>query len=323
MEFEIQIAKQLLERGEVVAIPTETVYGLAANAYNQRAVSKIFKIKNRPTFDPLIVHTNSLEKIHDFVKEFPEKAYVLAQNLWPGALTLLLPKKEIIPDLVTAGLPRVAVRIPKHPLTLSLLAQLDFPLAAPSANPFGYVSPTTAQHVSQQLGNQIPFILDGGACQLGIESTIVGFENDETWIYRLGGITVETIQSLIGEVKIKPFSSADPTSPQAAGMLTKHYATHTPLMVGEIPELLAEALQQFAPHQIGILFTQHLNKDIPVENQIILPAITNFEEAAQKLFASLRYLDALNLKIIIAPRFPNQHLGKALNDRLMRASSKK
>ena len=199
-------AKQLLAAGQLVAIPTETVYGLAGNALDEQAVLEIFRVKNRPAFDPLIVHTDSFERIADFVREIPEKALLLAQHLMPGALTLLLPKSDLIPDLVTSGLDRVAVRIPNHSLTRSLLSGLSFPLAAPSANPFGYISPTTAQHVEQQLGNQIPYILDGGPCEVGLESTIVGFENDEPIIYRKGGLAIETIERLVGTVRVQAHS---------------------------------------------------------------------------------------------------------------------
>src|SRR5690606_9426751 len=153
-----------LEKGQLVGIPTETVYGLAGNALNAEAVALIFETKNRPSFDPLILHTSSLERVGEFVRDFPEKLKRLAENFWPGPLTLLLPRKAIVPDLVTSGLDRVAVRVPRHPLTLALLESVDFPLAAPSANPFGYISPTQPSHVEAQLGGKIPYILDGGVC---------------------------------------------------------------------------------------------------------------------------------------------------------------
>ncbi len=158
----IKKAQELLENGHLVAIPTETVYGLAANAYDAEAVLNIFNVKQRPSFDPLITHTDSLEKISHYVRDIPEKARTLAEKYWPGPLTILLEKNTLIPDIVTSGLNRVAVRIPSHPITLKLLESLDFPLAAPSANPFGYVSPTEAKHVNDNLGDQIPYILDGG-----------------------------------------------------------------------------------------------------------------------------------------------------------------
>jgi tRNA threonylcarbamoyl adenosine modification protein (Sua5/YciO/YrdC/YwlC family) len=194
-----QAAADLLRKGEVVAIPTETVYGLAANAYNEAAVLKIFQAKQRPAFDPLIVHVHSLDQVKEVVsfselkrKDTRKEAEALMAKFWPGPLTLVLPKSDRVPDLVTSGLDTVAVRMPAHPMALELLRSLDFPLAAPSANPFGYVSPTTAQHVADQLGEKIPYILDGGPCTVGVESTIIGWESDaEQWVlYRPGGTPV-------------------------------------------------------------------------------------------------------------------------------------
>jgi L-threonylcarbamoyladenylate synthase len=200
---DIEKAKSLLMQGDLVAIPTETVYGLAGNALDPEAVALIFETKNRPSFDPLILHTSSIGRVEDFVSSFPEKLKILAESFWPGPLTLLLPRKSVVPDLVTSGLDRVAVRVPKHPLTLALLESLDFPLAAPSANPFGYISPTRPEHVEAQLGEKIPYILDGEACDVGLESTIVGLEEDEIVIYRLGGLEISAIEKLVGRSKSK------------------------------------------------------------------------------------------------------------------------
>jgi L-threonylcarbamoyladenylate synthase len=161
---DVEHAAQILKEGKLVGIPTETVYGLAANALDPTAVLGIFKAKNRPTFDPLIVHVKSLEHAREFVQELPPNAKELAERFWPGPLTLILKKKDIIPDVVTSGLPFVGIRVPNHPMTQRLLSQLDFPLSAPSANPFKYVSPTTAEHVLEQLGNQVDYVLDGGPC---------------------------------------------------------------------------------------------------------------------------------------------------------------
>jgi L-threonylcarbamoyladenylate synthase len=326
----LKTAKELLESGNLVAIPTETVYGLAANAFNETAVLNIFKVKNRPAFDPLIVHTNSLEKLSEFVTEIPEKAQILAQKLMPGALTLLLPKKDIIPDLVTSGLSKVAIRIPDHELTLELLANLPFPLAAPSANPFGYISPTTAQHVAAQLGDKIPYILDGGACKVGLESTIIGFENGEAIIYRKGGISVETIEKLIGKVNIQAHSSSNP---QAPGMLKSHYAPKTKFVLGKIEELLQDYLQSIlqknAPtnSKIGILSFGN-DKEILLQSHTnisfvheILSPTQNFSEAAQNLFAAMRRLDNAGVAIIFAELLPDKDLGRAINDRLRRAAT--
>ncbi|MFZ4635519.1 MAG: L-threonylcarbamoyladenylate synthase, partial [Saprospiraceae bacterium] len=180
-------AVHLLNDGYLVGIPTETVYGLAGNALNPAAVASIFEAKNRPSFDPLIVHISDATELTRYALTLPEAARRLASLFWPGPLTLLLPRRAVIPDLVTSGLDRVALRVPAHEMALQLLQALDFPLAAPSANPFGYVSPTTAQHVVDQLGGRIPYVLDGGACAVGLESTIVGFEADGVVVYRLGG----------------------------------------------------------------------------------------------------------------------------------------
>lgn len=310
---DIHIAKSFLERGELVAIPTETVYGLAGNALDEKAVAKIFAVKNRPTFDPLIVHTYSTDKIHEFVDEFPPKAQRLAEHFWAGAMTLLLPKKAIIPDLVTAGLPTVAVRIPKHPLALRLLESLSFPVAAPSANPFGYISPTTAQHVAAQLGDKIPYILDGGNCNVGIESTIIGFEDEKVIIYRLGGISVEAIEQVVGKVIVKSHSTSNPNAP---GRLESHYAPKKPLYLDE------EILEKFTPEEIGVLSFSEYLPCIPQANQCILSLRKDYLEAAQNLFSMMRKLDAMPVKVIFAKLLPEESLGRAINDRLRRASVK-
>lgn len=310
----VKYAQQLLEQGKLVAIPTETVYGLAANALNEDAVLSIFEVKNRPQFDPLIIHTDSIEKLQHFVTSFPEKALKLATAFMPGPLTLLLPKNNIIPDLVTSGLESVAVRIPKHPLALELLATLDFPLAAPSANPFGYISPTTAAHVQAQLGDKIAYILDGGECSVGIESTIVGFDDEQPVVYRLGGIAVEEIENIVGVVKTMAHSTSNP---QAPGMLKSHYAPRKPLTINNLEELL----KNYDSQKIGVLSFDKTIPEVPVANQRILSPTRNFSEAAKNLFAYLRQLDALDVAVIYAELLPNQNLGRAINDRLRRAAA--
>ena len=216
---DITYAQQLLEAGGVVAIPTETVYGLAGNAYDEAAVLKIFCIKQRPSFDPLIVHASCIEQIQGFVKRFPTKALKLARRFWPGSLTLVLEKKSAIPYIVTSGLSSVGVRVPQHAQTLPLLCWLNFPLAAPSANPFGYISPTTPQHVQEQLGGKVPYILQGGACTVGVESTIVGFEGERPIVYRLGGVSIEAIERVIGPVQVRQVNN---NLPQAPGLSLIH-----------------------------------------------------------------------------------------------------
>jgi L-threonylcarbamoyladenylate synthase len=313
---EVERARKLLVEGELVAIPTETVYGLAGNALKPDVVARIFQVKNRPTFDPLIIHTHRIEEFDKYIRDMPPQAELLARNFMPGSLTLLLPKRAIIPDLVTAGLDTVAIRVPKHPITLDLLRSLDFPLAAPSANPFGYISPTTADHVRQQLGDKIPYILDGGACEVGIESTIIGFLDELPTIYRLGGVSVEAIEDLIGKVNIRSHSSSNPLSP---GMLASHYAPRKPLYLVDFDKFDVSN-QDYLSERIGILRFRESLQGIPIQNQVILSESGDFAVASQKLFAGMRYLDTLNIDVIYAELVPELDLGRAINDRLRRAS---
>jgi len=308
-------AKEYLDRSELVAIPTETVYGLAGNCLDVKAITSIFETKSRPYFDPLIAHFSSASQVKRYVKEFPEIAEKLAKKFWPGPLTLILKKKDTIPDIVTSGLDSVAVRVPNHPLTLKLLKKLNYPLAAPSANPFGYVSPTEPFHVQAQLGEMIYYILDGGPCDIGIESTIIGFEQGKVIVHRLGGISLEEIASIAGEVDIKPHSNDKPVAP---GMLSSHYAPHTKIEIGNIEELI----KKYANVNYGILSfdKKHLNEN---DKQFVLSEESDINEAAANLFSALRKLDSLNLDVIITELMPEYGLGRAINDRLVRAAAKR
>ncbi len=309
---ETATAAELLRAGHVVAIPTETVYGLAANALWPPAVAEVFAVKNRPHFDPLIVHVGGVEDLPRYAVDFPAAALRLAERFWPGPLTLLLPRRPLISDLVTSGLERVALRAPDHPMTLALLALLDFPLAAPSANPFGYVSPTTARHVHDQLGGRIPYILDGGPCRVGLESTIVGFEAGVPVVYRLGGLPVEAIERVVGPVQVRATQSSNPAAP---GMLHSHYAPRKPLILGD-PEQLLEA---HAGKRIGLLLFSPRNLS-GTNVSVVLSATADLSEAAQHLFAAMRTLDQADIDLIVAERAPEEGLGRAINDRLMRAA---
>jgi L-threonylcarbamoyladenylate synthase len=311
---DINKAAQLLTDGNVISIPTETVYGAAANALNEDAVLKIYEIKQRPQFNPLIVHVASMEQAEQYIAHIPFKASLLANAFWPGPLTLLFAKKEVIPDLVTAGSKKVAIRIPNHPLTLELLNKINFPVAAPSANPSGYVSPTSAEHVYEHLHGKIPYILDGGHCTVGVESTILGWnEDDEPEVYRPGGISVEAIEEVLKQkIRIKKHISENPNSP---GQLKSHYATHTPLHMGHTTELL----RRFEDDKIVLINFTELNPDLDKEYQFILSPSGSLEEAAKNLFRILRQADALQADVILAEPLPNNGLGIAINDRLERA----
>lgn len=307
---DINKAKQLLAAGELVAIPTETVYGLAANALNAEAVTKIFQVKNRPVFDPLIVHVASLDQAKTHIRNIPSKAERLANSFWPGPLTLVLEKNDDIPELVTSGLPTAGFRCPDHHLARKLLEVLDFPLAAPSANPFGYISPTTPQHVQDQLGDKISYILDGGPSAIGIESTIIGFDNHGAIVYRTGGLNLEEIEKITGTVRSEINTSSDPKSP---GQLVSHYAPGKKLVVGDLEKLIAEN----ASRPTGVL---SFRKDYGVPCQFILSPSGDLAEAARNLFSALRKLDASPVEVIVAEFVPDRELGRAINDRLKRAS---
>lgn len=313
---DIKKAKQILDNGGLVAIPTETVYGLAGNAFDEEAVSKIFAAKNRPSFDPLIVHTDSLDKIETFTTEVPERAKQLAKRFWPGPLTLLLQKADAVPDLTTSGLSSVACRVPSHTLTLELLSQLDYPLAAPSANPFGYVSPTTAQHVDQQLGAQVDYILDGGSARVGIESTIVSFLENKPKVLRLGGLSVEDIEDEIGQVDVATHSSSQPAAP---GMLKSHYAPQKTIVL--LNDINLHDITDYS--EFGAIVFQDKLSNIPAENQMVLSERGDVNEAAKHLFKYLRLLDERpDIHTIVTNYVPNVGLGRAINDRIKRATSK-
>ncbi len=305
---DVKKAAEFLQQSQVIGIPTETVYGLAGNALDPNALSKIFEVKNRPRFDPLIVHIPYKEHLGLYVKNIDTEILKLIDTFSPGPVTFLLPKMDIIPDLVTAGLPRVAIRIPSHSLFRELLDMLQFPLAAPSANPFGYISPTQAKHVNDQLGEKIPYILDGGQCEVGLESTIVGLDNGELTIYRKGGLDIDAIENIAGKVKVKEFSDSNPAAP---GMLKSHYSP-------KISSRIYEDNIKLSLKTGALRFQNYLNM-LPVKNQFILAENGDLNLAAQRLFTGLRWLDNQGFDQIVIELAPETGLGRAINDRLRRA----
>lgn len=309
---EIQHAVTLINQGEVIGIPTETVYGLAADSTNEDAVLKIFEAKGRPTSNPLILHFPSIEAIAPYVSDFPLELLALAKVFCPGPITFILPKSSLVPSLITAGQETVAVRIPNHPMTLSLLSQLGIPLAAPSANRYGGISPTKAEHVFHQLNERIPYILDGGSCQTGLESTIVGMENDKVIVYRLGGISMERLEDELGylpEVKNELHHGV-----RTSGMVKYHYATETPLY------FLSADDNAFTGKDGRILFKgEGKSKNF---NDLYLSDSGNMDEAAKNLYAALHEMDGRGFDRIFIEPFPNEGLGKTMNDRLKRATAK-
>ena len=307
-------AARLLKDGEVVAIPTETVYGLAGNAFEPKALAKIFAAKERPTFDPLIVHIADIAQLTDIAKDIPDSAYRLAEAYWPGPMTIILPKKDCIPDLCTSALPSVAVRFPSHPIAQAIIKESGLPLAAPSANLFKHVSPTTAEHVAAQLADRIAGIVDGGPCSVGVESSIISLVGEPT-VMRPGAITPEMFKAILGEVKIKE-STSKPGQPMLApGQCDTHYRPQVPLYYGEIP-----AGYTLPEHTVRIAFgTQHG----PIPATVNLSATGDMVEATSKLYAYMHDLDDPKYDLILVDPIPNTGVGMALNDRLKRASIKK
>ncbi|MCO5947993.1 L-threonylcarbamoyladenylate synthase [Mucilaginibacter flavidus] len=306
---------EILNNGGIIAIPTETVYGLAANAFSIKAVAEIFRLKQRPAINPLIVHIASLSELATVAVEVPPLAMKLAEAFWPGPLTLVLKKTPLIPDIVTAGKPTVAVRVPGHRLALELLNRLDYPLAAPSANTSGSISPTNPSHVTGSFGAKAPYILDGGNCERGVESTIIGFTGDEPVVYRYGAIPIEAIEKICGKIKTH---TSDDVSPAAPGMLSKHYAPKTRTLLTADPAALVSSLNS---SRTGLLLFDRPLGGVSAGPVEILSPTGDLAEAARNLYPALHRLDAMKLDVIIAERVPSVGIGMAINDRLKRAST--
>lgn len=311
---EINNAVELLRNDQIISIPTETVYGLAGNVYSEKAIKQIFDLKKRPYFNPLIVHIHSINQLNNIAQDIPSKAMLLAETFWPGPLTLVLKKQEHISDLITAGKDTVAVRVPNNSVTIELLKKLDFPLAAPSANPFGSISPTKPEHVKRYFGENLKMVLNGGECEKGIESTIIGFENNEPILYRHGSISLEEIEKITGALTVNTFKKKSPNAP---GMLAKHYAPKTKTI---LVDKLEDIISQYNSFKVGTLSLKKNFKNNSIHSQISLSKTGDLNEAAAKLYNSLHELDLLNLDFIIAERVPDIGVGKAINDRLERAT---
>ncbi len=307
----VEDAARRLRAGELVAIPTETVYGLAANALDVEACLRIFAAKRRPSFDPLIVHVRGFAAVGDVAREVPPAAAELARAFWPGPLTLVLPRAAAVPDVVTSGLDTVAVRHPAHALTQRLLDALEFPLAAPSANPFGAISPTTPAHVVEGLGDAVAHVLDGGPCPVGVESTIVGWQDGRAVLHRPGGVPLEALEQVVGPL----VPAAAGPAPVAPGGLASHYAPRTPLELGALDDLLA----RHAGRCLGVLAFRQPRAAHACR---VLSPTGDLSEAARTLFAALRELDAAGADLLLAEPVPDEGLGRAINDRLRRAAAR-
>ncbi|QDT12518.1 L-threonylcarbamoyladenylate synthase [Planctomycetes bacterium K23_9] len=316
---EISDAANLIRRGGLVAFPTETVYGLGANALNADAVAKIFELKGRPRFDPLIVHIADVDQLVDLAKVIPPAAAELIERFWPGPLSLVLPKHSSVPDIVTSGLPSVAIRCPDHDVARTFIRATGVPISAPSANRFGMISPTTAAHVRQQFGDQLPTVLDDGPCRIGVESTVVSFvesSDHRPTLLRPGGVTLEEIQAVIGTIDIKAQSEGNPNAP---GQLASHYAPTTPLTLVASDWVMDDSIEN---QKVGLLSFQTHSAAAHFAAVEVLSAKGCLREAAVNLFAALRRLDEMGLDSIIAMPVPEAELGRAIMDRLRRAAAK-
>ena len=333
----IELAAKLLHDGEIVVFPTETVYGLGADAFQPKALESIFAAKERPFSDPLIVHIADAHELELLTTKIPVEARLLAQEFWPGPLTFILPKGPRVPYLVTAGLETVAVRMPRHAVALALIKALGSPIAAPSANRFMHVSPTTAYHVYIDLSGKVPLILDSGPCEIGVESTVLDLCSDKPRILRPGGISLEALRTRLPEVQL-PLrrntvdEKGESLAMKAPGQLVIHYAPNVPLLLfdGTIEDLHAAMLTEIEHRhtkgeRVGILVAE---EDIPTFQDT--PALVysvgsegNLMQVAAQLFAGLRYLEEANVQVILCRNFGEQGLGLAIRDRLLKAAGGK
>ena len=328
-------AGKALAEGKLVVIPTETVYGLGADAFNPEAVARVFEAKARPAFDPLIVHIASLADIARVAAGFPPKAKLLAEALWPGPLTLILPKRGEVPDIVTSGLPSVAVRFPVHPVARRIIEYSGTVIAAPSANPFGYISPTTARHVAETLGDRVDFIVDGGSCAVGVESTVLDMTGRTPSLLRPGGMPLERIREIVGEVALPrahgAAGAADGEAIASPGQLKSHYAPRARLHLCDY-RALPGVMSGVRPEAKGEGPTAALVLDDARAEALLATGLFDavfalspsgdMRQAASRLFAVMHELDARGFASIYAERVPEEGLGRAVNDRLFRASFK-
>ena len=310
----IEKSAEVIKNGGLVAFPTETVYGLGADGLNPIAVAKIFEVKKRPSFNPLILHIAKKDWLKKFAVYNDNRIDRLINKFWPGPLTLVLPKTDIVPDIVTSGNTTVAVRMPDHQVALELIEQSGTPIAAPSANKFGHLSPTDAQHVVKSLGDKVDVILDGGKCNVGVESTIIELHDNEIHLLRPGGLSKEEIEKEIGEIKL---GKTNPDKPSSPGQLTFHYAPSIPLGF-----LNDKNLNKYSGKKIGVLFFNKVNSNQEFTNTKILSESGDMKEAAANLFRFLHDFEKENLDVILVETVKEEGLGTAIMDRLKKASAK-
>lgn len=332
----IDQAAQLIRSGQLVAFPTETVYGLGANAFDAEAVGRIFAAKGRPATDPLIVHVQSEAQLADVTPHVPDTAHVLMDSFWPGPLTLVLPRSLRIPPNVSAGLPTVAVRMPAHPIALALIRASGVPIAAPSANRFAHTSPTSAQHVLDDLGGRVAMILDGGPTHIGVESTIVDVSVHQARLLRPGGVSLEALQQIVPDIDIvERVARPDDVAMPAPGMLLKHYSPRAEVrLFSGTDEALRTALLETGDEllkqgrRVGLLAAEEdrsaLIELLSQGARMAVPgSLNDLDQVAHNLFARLRDLDSQDVDVILARAFAQHGIGRAIHDRLLRAAEGK
>ena len=311
----IEAYASLLKEGKLVAFPTETVYGLGADATNEEAVKRIFSAKQRPFFDPLIVHIADLSQLEGLAVDVSEQAYTLMRTFWPGPLTLVLKKSALVPSIVTAGSETVAIRMPSNPLALSLIKASGLPIAAPSANRFGYTSPTTAAHVKEQLGERIEAVLDGGACTVGIESTVLSLCTAVPTILRPGKIGVEELAPILGNVEMAKKAGPTDTTLPSPGLLDSHYAPTTPFYLVDDVSLYQDR------SDVGVILVE--KSSVPFKGPVVTISETDdAEEVARRLYWAIRHLDTMHLTCMVGSLMEEKGIGVAINNRLRKAATK-
>lgn len=310
----VEFASGIIKSGGLVAFPTETVYGLGADGLNPIAVAKIFETKKRPTFNPLILHISKKNDLQKFAIVSDIRIERIIDKFWPGPLTLVLPKRDIVPDIVTSGNPTVAIRMPRHPVALDLIEKSGCPIAAPSANKFGHLSPTEASHVLKSIGDKVDVILDGGKCTVGVESTIIQFSDGKFSLLRPGGLSREEIENEIGPIEVISKFSIRPSSP---GQLPFHYAPSIPLYF-----LTNDNLEKFSNKKIGVLFFKNKKDENKFQSVRILSAKGDMKEAAANLFKFLHELEKEEIDLILAEPIEEKGLGVAIMDRLKKGTNR-
>jgi L-threonylcarbamoyladenylate synthase len=315
LDRDLRRGAEAIAEGKLAAFPTETVYGLGGDALNPAAAARIFAAKQRPLYDPLIVHIAAPEELETLTAEVPQTAWKLIERFWPGPLTLVLPKSPRVPDIVTASKPTVAVRMPAHPLALELIRRAAVPVAAPSANLFGRTSPTTARHVEEQLAGRYEVLIDGGACRVGVESTVLLLTGRTPQILRPGGVSAEELEAVIGRVEF-PRETSGEREHQSPGMLPSHYAPQTPLVLTDDP------LSYAADERTALIVREPVAAAYPGNVFVLGAAGGGLKEAAAQLYRILRLVDQMQFRLIAAQRFPDTGIGAAVNDRLTRAAAR-